>query len=274
MKSLITIAIFFSATLGALAQIKPGEHFIVNSDVKVYPSNLAADAPANKDKDYKNAVRGLKFTILTVTDNGYFVIKFWHFKDAPNSLKISDMDNATLSANDDFNISSSDEGKRFLISIGDLNNSCQSYYGKGVAFVGGAMTIPLKLRFGNGTDRDFIVEEKLNIGLTPGIKFQLPSRHDQSISLVINPSITGATTQAASFIPGYTPSSDTERAFGLGFGVVYEFEKFQIGLLTGRDWLISPGAKYWKYNNQQWIGIGIGFSLFGKTSEQTGSGEN
>ena len=119
-----------------------------------------------------------------------------------------------------------------------------------------------------------LVEEKLNIGLTPGLKYQISSRKEQSITLMTNIGISNVLTTPNTFNAGYVPSSDNEPALSGAIGLMYQHEKFQIGILSGKDWLLSEGAPSWKYQSKQWLGIGIGFSFFGQGNGESKSGKN
>lgn len=52
---------------------------------------------------------------------------------------------------------------------------------------------------------------------------------------------------------------------------MYQYDKFQIGLFTGLDFIDKSAGKNWAYQGKSWLGFAIGFSLFGenKTSATT-----
>lgn len=293
-----------------IAQVKPGNFFVVNSKVKVYPltdfgSNLGGDKT-----NFLFAEANQKFTVIDVSDNGIIQIQFWNFKGpglVKNTINKIVPDNmnkaiANLSAGEKAGLDKTDvpktaltrssivefanggdgkiivdrdvNGKIFTITLKDLNEKCMPYFGYRTSFTFGAMTIPLKIRFGSETMRPMLVEEKLNIGLTPGLKRQFKSRKEQSITLLANIGISNVRTTAETFNAGYTPSSDNEPALSGALGLMYQHEKFQIGILSGQDWLLSDGAPSWKYQSKQWLGIGIGFSFFGQGNGETNPGNN
>ncbi|WP_154652566.1 hypothetical protein [Flavobacterium rivuli] len=45
------------------------------------------------------------------------------------------------------------------------------------------------------------------------------------------------------------------------FGVTYEYEKFNIGIFTGKDKMFG-NLNDWAYQNKWWWGLGIGYDLF------------
>ncbi len=50
--------------------------------------------------------------------------------------------------------------------------------------------------------------------------------------------------------------------FSLGGGIVYSYNKINIGFFVGRDSAIGEDSKKWNYNKRPWIGVGLGYSLF------------
>jgi len=281
-----------------IAQVKPGDFFVVNSQVKVYPVIDFSRSVAGEQDAFLFAKTDQKFTVIDVSDKGIIQIQFWNFK----KLDTANKKNANLSADEKIGLSKKDapeealtrsgivefargangkiivdrdvDGKIFTIILKDLNEKCMPYFGHKTSFTFGAMTIPMKIRFGKKTNRRTLVEEKLNIGLTPGLKFQISSRKEQSITLMANIGVSNVRTSTDTFNAGYVPSSDNEPALSGAFGLMYQYEKFQIGVLSGKDWLLSDGAPSWKYQSKQWLGIGIGFSFFGQGNGESNPGEN
>lgn len=304
----VSLNLFFSSDL--TGQVKPGDFFIVNSTVKVYPVTDLKD-PVKIDEDlFLFAKVDQKFTVIDVSDSGIIQIQFWKFKETDTWKIFKKKDHSVKENKSIANLSAGEKeglnkkgvtdtaltrsgivdfdkgvdgkiivdrdvnGKIFTISLKDLNEKCMPYFGHRTSFTFGAMTIPLKIRFGTETNRPMLAEEKLNIGLTPGLKFQFSSRKEQSITFLANIGVSNVRTSAATFNVGYIPSSDNEPALSLALGLMYQHEKFQIGILSGQDWLLSDGAPSWKYQSKRWLGIGIGFSFFGQGNGETNSGEN
>lgn len=283
------------------AQVKPGDFFIVNSMVKVLPVTDFSISKKGDEARFYFAIADQKFTVTDVSEDGFIQIKFWDFKDTMNTaLKIDSVltiKNLSTGKNKGVNkknvpdasltrssiVEFSDEkilidkhvnGKVFTISLKDLNEKCMPYFGRKFSFTFGAMTIPLKIRVGSETTRRMLVEEKLNIGLTPGLKYQIPSRKEQSITFMANIGVSTARTTADTFNSGYKSSSNNEPALSGALGFMYQYEKFQIAILSGQDWLLSDGSKNWKYQGKRWVGIGIGFFFFGKGEVEANPGKN
>lgn len=302
---IVLLNLVFSGS--GIAQVKPGNFFVVNSKVKVYPVTDFNSKEVGNQASLLFAEANQKFTVIDISDSGVIQIQFWKFKEpdlVKNTINKIVPDNmnkaiANLSAGEKEGSNKSDvpkpaltrseivdfanekiivdrdvEGKIFTISLKDLNEKCMPYFGHKTTFTFGAMTVPLKIRFGTETTRRMLVEEKLSIGLTPGLKHQFKSRKEQSITLLANIGISNVRTTAKTFNAGYTPSSDNEPALSGALGLMYQHEKFQIGILTGQDWLLSGGAPSWKYQSKQWLGIGIGFSFFGQGNGETNPGNN
>jgi hypothetical protein len=59
-----------------------------------------------------------------------------------------------------------------------------------------------------------------------------------------------------------TPATSTA-ALSISGGVMFQYDKFQIGVFLGTD-LAGSNANQFAYQSRQWIGIAIGLSLFGE----------
>lgn len=56
-------------------------------------------------------------------------------------------------------------------------------------------------------------------------------------------------------------SSDNHIGFTAGSGVVFQRDKFQIGLVYGCDWLGGERSKEWQYDGKGWWSFAIGFKF-------------
>lgn len=75
----VLLNLAFSSTV--IAQVKPGDFFIVNSKAKVYPvTDFGISLAGNKDA-FLFAKADQKFTVIDISDTGIIQIQFWKFKD-------------------------------------------------------------------------------------------------------------------------------------------------------------------------------------------------
>jgi hypothetical protein len=228
-----------------------------------------------------------KFTVVRFSKDNDMVIVFW---DYPNDTEGSKGSSALNFAKEydvkQSSISSWANKKEFIMELKTFNAVCSIYYGKKVDFTWGAMTLPLKIRFGNGTDRDFNVEENLNLGFAIGLKKQLASRHLQSLNYLVFCSMGRVQADSASFkiytpagsntpVPYPAPSSNVASALSTGLGCVYQNEgSFQVGLFIGADYITGNIGGYWKYQGKPWLGVALGISLFTQSKVQSGATGN
>lgn len=47
-----------------------------------------------------------------------------------------------------------------------------------------------------------------------------------------------------------------------GFGLVYSYNKFNIGAFIGSDYAVGEGSNKWNYQGQPWVGFALGYGLF------------
>ncbi|MCC6724686.1 MAG: hypothetical protein IT258_09260 [Saprospiraceae bacterium] len=57
-------------------------------------------------------------------------------------------------------------------------------------------------------------------------------------------------------------SNDNLIGFTHGAGLVFQFERLQLGLVIGKDNLGGEKSKQWQYDNQRWYSFAIGYKFF------------
>jgi hypothetical protein len=251
----------------------------------------------NKDALRTYRVRpGTKFTVINVSPNNNYEIIFGYYgkksgavnnernqlesliAEPPVQNKIQSIgalkkaDITTYSTDSAF-ISAWANYKTFYISPKDLSNKCLVYYTKDVDFTYGALTLPLKIRFGDGKNIYSQYEENLNLGLTFGLKFTVPSTKEQSINALVLAGVTTVTLDSVNLkTPSYyDPKNTSTKAVTFGLGAVYQYSNFQIGIFTGIDHISGQLGREWRQQDRPWLGIGIGLALFNNTSTTKGS---
>jgi hypothetical protein len=157
----------------------------------------------------------------------------------------------------------------FLMPSVDFDRFCEKPVSRN-SFAVGIPTIPAKLRFGNGGTGDepryFRFEGNVSLGLSAGYKRSFGEDFKNAFNV-----LAGFTVASVPVDPSTTQdkvtSSTNAASFSPHIGLVFEVEKFQIGLYTGLDFLDGELNKYWVYRHQPWLGIGIGYSIFAASKE-------
>lgn len=244
---------------------------------------------------------GAKFFIYGITDSGY-IISVWNYTDVNGEKakfyrSLEDLEIKTISLDQQ---SSGEEYKalktslgmntkvkrgastigeyeklvyldswannmQFFIPLKDFNNKCESIYPHQRGFTWGFLTLPIKARFAN-KNASFTFEEKVNFGLSFGLKWQ----H------------VGTTYSASNLLGGVSvgnvkiDNDNSASAISFSIGYMYQYDKFQIGLFSGLDYVGQSPQTNWVYQGKPWLGFAIGVSLFGenKTSAPSTQSQN
>ncbi len=238
---------------------------------------------------------GIKFTVIDITSDNKYVIQFGNFsgdlkeqnyKKGATKLPSCDTCQKAPAVIDTFRrttLTSYDTTKafigswanyrKFLILPKDLDAKCALYYTKKWDFSYGALTLPLKVRFGNSRNTFSSYEENLNLGLTAGAKVRLPSTKNQVINFLVLIGVASVNLDSLSVRDRslYNSANPTAKAVSFGLGVVYQYEAFQIGLLGRMDHISGLLGRAWTQQDRPWLGIGIGLALFNNSNAKTGN---
>ncbi|EDP97118.1 hypothetical protein U8527_02190 [Kordia algicida OT-1] len=243
-------------------------------------------------KNYK-VPKGVKFSVDEIKGE-YALITFWNFSDSElkdshtrfdgkGTLKMEKVTEILKRKrnrlrNQDIDAKLNLEYKyigywanylQFKMKLTDLNDKTIEYYSASNNFTYGVMTLPIKVRFGNGNERFFNLEENLNLGFTFGYQRQLPSRVKQSINFLGGVGISRVTFNEDT-IPNATTEEETAAALMLNIGCLYQYETFQVGAFFGTDLIPRSVGKSWAFQGKPWLGIAIGVSLFTNDKEKQG----
>ena len=135
---------------------------------------------------------------------------------------------------------------QFKMELKDLNNKTMEYFGYSRSFTYGVMTLPVKVRFGNGDNRFFNFEENLNLGFTFGYRYQPSSRVEQAHNLLGGFGISRVKIDSTGFSEEIDLSDDTAAALMINVGYLYQHKTFQVGLFLGSDFIPSTTGKAWR----------------------------
>jgi hypothetical protein len=301
MKKLIFTGLAFFIILNAFSQNgnsatnSIGKSFISKTSISVTRYNPISGKNVDDSKFLLND--GTKFFIYGVTESGY-IISIWNYKDVDgekakfyksleNSEAKTKSDIDQESFGEDYKVFKAPLGiipkkksdpnsigeyeklayldswannLQFFIPLKDFNDKCEPIYPHQRSFTWGFLTLPIKARFGN-KDASFTFEEKVNFGISFGLKWQ----H------------VGTTYSASNLLGGVSVGSvkidndNSASALSFSVGYMYQYDKFQIGLFSGVDYTGQSPKVNWAYQGKPWVGFAIGVSLFGenKTSAES-----
>lgn len=119
----------------------------------------------------------------------------------------------------------------------------------------GTMTFPLKYRPQRGK-----VTKDLTLSGLGGIQFNTPTR-SLSVSLMAGVGISAVTVDSAGTDANILDAREVG-AVTLPVGLVLQWQRLQVGLMMGWDWLLTGNEEKWIYHGRHWLSAGIGISLF------------
>lgn len=243
----------------------------------VWPDSASSKTESGgKDSIYCEAKKGYIFQVIDIKDNRV-LIRWWDFTDSSRARQAR-KDSLTSKYGVEL-ISFRNTHLDYEISLTDLNAKCSPYYGNDNSFTWGAVTMPIKLRLGNKSDRYFSFQESLNIGIAGGWSWQKEGRHQKSTNVLFSVGISNVVLDSLDFKrnsknESYQPDVKSTAAITIAAGYVFQFDGFQVGAFTGLDILPYDLGRQWLHKNKPWIGFGLGMSLFNRNQPSAGSGKN
>jgi hypothetical protein len=211
---------------------------------------------------------GSKFTIVNLKGDNY-IIRFWQWQvDTTEAKALNTKTDSRHNKNEkqiksnyekylNFNVDiskSTSTLRYFIISKSAIDFFTEKITQKWSATYGVAV-LPFKYRSQNG---DFLKD--LSISNLGGIKLS-PNNGKCSVSLLIGIGISSVTLDSLN-TSGIITKQQDRAAITLPIGLVLQYEKLQIGLFTGWDWLSKRSIDGWDYQGKNWLALGIGISIF------------
>jgi len=132
----------------------------------------------------------------------------------------------------------------------------------------GTAVLPIKMRPSttvNNTRYERIFSTDIAIGPFLGYRIKLGKYYKQftTIGMFAGPSLINLTTTTQSSTPGQiTSNNDNLFGFSYGTGITFHIDDFQVGIISGRDYLGGERAKDWIYDKKNWYSFAIGFNFF------------
>jgi hypothetical protein len=286
MRFQLALALFFFFPIAGHLQAIVGKVYVTSSDViTVY----GLDKKGNLDSNARFSVSNkTKFSVVGFDDNNNIKVTFWrYYTPASNTAKnnksstpfIYQKDTLTKktywSYSDDLQfIGKWANYKQFAIKPSEFDAACKEYFGTKKDFTWGVMTLPIKARFGNGDDKLFDFEERLNLGFVFGLRKQLKGYVEQSLNYLMGFGITSAKTDSSSMKDLAYYDGSSSLALSLHTGILYQYDNFQVGIFLGADFVPGRVGREWRHQGKPWIGLALGVSLFSKNQTGGGTGEN
>gem|GEM_PF-6211540 len=207
---------------------------------------------------------GAKFYLVSDTGD-YVVIMFWNW---PTSSVNYNTFNKSINGSKQL---------YFAVKKSDMALVAQKWFARSVSAEFGILSIPFKLRFA-----PFDYSKDISFNATAAAKWRIGRTKENYISLMGGVGITSVTLDSASTFREeagdtlYVTGSRSAAAFSFVGGLVFEFNKIQIGVFTGFDALGGNEARMWRYQYSPFFAVGIGFSLFtiSTSNEKSAKGNN
>lgn len=134
----------------------------------------------------------------------------------------------------------------------------------------GVLVLPIKMR--GGGSRDFDFSKDLTIGTVAGPRLRIASERDAFVSLLFGAGITAVTLDDEN--TGGAISEPTDRAaVTLTTGLMFELNRFQIGVMVGWDQISNPNQYDWEYQGHRWLSIGLGYTLLSTAPNSPAQGQ-
>lgn len=128
----------------------------------------------------------------------------------------------------------------------------------------GILIVPLKIRPKNkGMPFDFTSE--FSLGGSFGARWRISHYNENYFNMVGSFGLTNVTVDTGSVTDHYITETNSKiAAITPGLGAILDISGFQIGLVTGWDFIGGELGKHWKYNGKAWISFGIGYQFLKK----------
>lgn len=230
---------------------------------------------------------GSKFTIVgvkTVGEQEYYIIRFWAWDttginniNSKNAFQIDTVlskkditirENYSKAAKYNYDFSRPVENLRFF----RIQKSTLEFYATEIVSRWspsiGSIALPFKYRYQSGE-----FKKDLSIASMGGIKMQINSKRTASFTFLVGVGISSVGLDSLN-TKGKVLETQDRSAVSLSAGIVYQWDRLQIGIFTGNDWLTTPNKDNWSYQGKNWLSIGIGVSLFSEDKAAKKEGEN
>lgn len=202
--------------------------------------------------------KGVEFEISRIESNGDLIINILNFKGVAKTVG--------LNAKYVYDTNGAQKYFKLSKSIFDDENQVSELLPRN-SFTFGALTVPIKLRFGSGKDKDprryFDFTSDVNIGVSAGHKFRPYRNENFAVNFLFGFSVTSVEVDQET-TGDFVTTNTKAAAFTPNASIVFETKDFQIGAFIGVDILSGELGSNWLYQKKPWIGIGLGYGIFSK----------
>lgn len=224
-----------------------------------YDSQSVDSTPANDKTVYDGIIFHVVYDMKHDTTYGdYYVIRFYKIKPDSSSDFQSDSTiiNSTNTLQNEFNY--------WCLPASYLKDEERvikrySTWWKSSRLVAGQLTIPFKVRPRIGAaPADFTGD--FTIGATGGWGMRLSHYKQNHINLTVGGGLTSIGADSLT-TGGYLSESQRWSALTGALAITVDFNGFQIGGVTGCDFVGGTPGNKWIYNMKPWFSIGIGYQF-------------
>lgn len=283
MKKFILYAIA-SLYIGAFAQNNNDAVYYLTRTMSLKQYNFNANPPAPSSTTII-AQKGWRF-VVDQPDNTGYVIKFlkWENDNNPNNQTIYATVNTVAMLDSKGNIQQvSQETINFYhITKQDFENFTKKYVQDNpkFGFVTGAITVPIKIRpAGSKKDSngnklrpsDFTGD--INIGLSIGLRIRLDKSGKGFLIPSAGLNLSSVSIDENTVRNGVITTKTNASSLTPFMGIIGEYDKFQIALITGWDRLAGKVGENWIYQGKPWFGVGLGYNIFNTSNNKPDNNE-
>lgn len=210
----------------------------------------------NVDDDVEYTIDGgLVYRVLGEEDGKLYLKVMSGIKESSKLIEIDFADNDDGISNQLFSVATSD--------LKDYNKVWQ----QGLSW--STLILPIKYRPDtelNGTKYERAFTTDISIGPFFGYKFKTGKFYDQYVKIgaFAGPSLISFPTTVTpnnGSIEQSNVTNDNLIGFSFGWGIVYQFNKLQIGIVNGKDYLGGERSKEWQYDGKNWFSFAIGYKF-------------
>lgn len=236
-----------------------GKYLEFTNDISIYEVTKVSKAGALTMNDIKDDdTFQLNGTIITVQQD--WILKVYSIQDDLYIITVLNNDNSV-------------KGKYFALTEQQRQSYTRRIRGDEpwFGFVSSAITIPIKIRFGDGSKESEIRDENgnrrrfsdfegnVNVGAAAGFRIKASKTGFDFINLL------GGINIGATNINNDTAEVETETNASIltpFIGVLYEYKDFELGIFYGWDHISGSVGRTWVYQGKPWLGVGIGYKIF------------
>jgi hypothetical protein len=131
----------------------------------------------------------------------------------------------------------------------------------------GSVIIPIKMRFS-----EFDFSRDFALGFTVGPRWRISSQREHYLHLLGAFNVNIVTVDSAN-TAGVMKRPADKGALGFALGGVLDFNGAQLGAFVGTDWLGRRDRSNWVYQGKPWVSLGLGFTIFSRSSNAAPTGQ-